>query len=230
MYQQFGTPSGTPMTWSETWTKALTKPSEETFVEIANDPNASSGRALTWVFIASIISAVIGVGLQALFGPIVSPQSFGGTDFEAIGMGSLTGASLLSLVCVAPIAAVVGVALFALVVGVTNVVAKALGGTGNYDKLIYATAAYAAPLSLVSSVVSGIPIVRYIGFVIGIYGLVLNVIAVKAVHQFSWGKAVMSSLVIWVLLAILFCLCVFALLSILGPAVGNIFSNISRSI
>jgi len=230
MYQQLGTPPGTPLSWSEAWTKALTKPSEETFVEIANDPNASSGRALTWVFIASIISAVIGVGLQALFGPIVGPQSFAGTDFGEISAGSLAGASLLSLICVVPIAAVVGVALFALVVAVTNVVAKALGGTGNYDRLIYATAAYAAPLSLISSVVSGIPIVRYIGFVIGIYGIVLNVMAVKAVHQFSWGKAIISSLVIWVLLAILFCLCILAILSLLGPAMGNIFSNISRSI
>lgn len=75
------------------------------------------------------------------------------------------------------------------------------------------------------------PLVNCLAFPLGIYGLVLNAIAVKAVHQFSWGRALAAS---FALLAVaLLCLLpvfVIVVLAILGPAIGNIFSNIVNEI
>jgi hypothetical protein len=52
--------------WSEVWVNAITKPSVETFEDIAADPNASASKAYTWVLITSFISYVITIGLSFL--------------------------------------------------------------------------------------------------------------------------------------------------------------------
>ena len=48
--------------------------------------------------------------------------------------------------------------------------------------------------------------------------------AVKAVNQFGWGKAIASSVL--PLALILVPVAVIAILLLLGPVIGNVFSNI----
>jgi hypothetical protein len=101
------------------------------------------------------------------------------------------------MICLVPATAAAGVLGFALVTGITQLVAKILGGSGTYSKLAYATAAYSAPLSLLTTALGAIPYVGYVTTPLGwIYGLVLNVIAVKAVNKFGWGKAIVPSAVL----------------------------------
>ena len=125
---------------------------------------------------------------------------------------------------------VIGVVLFAIFTVITQAIAGALGGTGNYSKLLYARSAAVAPLSIIYGVLGIIPVVSCLVFPLLIYGVWLDVIAVKATNQFSWGKAVMSSIGIWILLFILVAVLIIVVLALLGPSIGTVFSNIVRTL
>jgi hypothetical protein len=64
---------------------------------------------------------------------------------------------------------------------------------------------------------------------LGIYALVLQVMAVKAVNKFGWGEAAGSVLLPGVVL----CCCAFgaiAALGAMGVAIGDTFNSINQSI
>jgi hypothetical protein len=222
MSQQFGQPYSS-RSWNQTWISALTQPSEATYQAIAGDVNATMNRAYTWVAAASAISYLILIVIQLCAASVaLSGRSY---NSSAV-LGSVVGSAL----CGIPFAIVGSIVGFAIVTGLSHLIAKALGGTGNYNQLSYAVAAYAAPLSIISSVIAYIPIVNCLGIVLGVYGIVLNVMAIKAVHGFGWDKAILSSVAILALILVLVACVVIVLLVLLGPAMGNVFSNIIRSL
>ena len=63
-----------PAGWLPVWIKAVTKPYEQTFVDITEHPDVSSKTAYIWVFIAGTISGII--------------QAFSTTIRMASGVGS----------------------------------------------------------------------------------------------------------------------------------------------
>lgn len=207
----------TSLSWSEVWVSALTQPSVATFEGFVQDPDATSKRAYTWV----LVSALISYAISALVSMVRIAGAQGGPDASG---------TLGILICGAPIAALLSVLGLAISAGITQAIASALGGTGTYSKLAYTFAAYLAPLALISGVLSSIPYLNLLSYPLAIYGIVLNVIAVKAVHQFSWGKAIASSVLILVAILVLVACMVIVVLALLGPAIGNIFSNIVEGI
>ena len=217
--------SGPPgFSWSQTWIKALTQPSVATYEQIASDAAASpNSRAYNWLFIAGIIAGVINY-----LGGFVFPKSLPipGADSRLVQASP----SLLGIICGVPIGVLIGIAIFVVIVGITQIIAGALGGTGTFSKLMYTSAAINAPLSIVTSVLGVVPIISCLNLPLVLYGLVLHVTAVKAVNQFGWGKAILSSLVIWVLLLILIAVVIIVILALLGPSIGDIFSNTVRSL
>jgi hypothetical protein len=221
MSEEFKGPTqGRSLSWSETWNKALTHPSEASYVEIANDPGASPRKAYIWVFVSSLIGYAFYMGLSSLFG--------------TNGMGTqgarLFGSSLAAVLCGAPIGGLTAVLGVMISAGLSQWIAHALGGTGTYSKLVYAIAAYAAPLALISLLLGVIPYLNCLSLPLGLYGIYLNITAVKAVNTFSWGKAVLSSAVIFILLIVLMAVVVIAILSLLGPAIGNVFSTVATGV
>ncbi|MDD5466364.1 MAG: hypothetical protein PHS96_01020 [Anaerolineales bacterium] len=73
---------------------------------------------------------------------------------------------------------------------------------------------------------SAIPLVNCLALPLGLYGLVLNVIAIKAVNQFSYGKAI-ATLALIILGVLMVSAFIAAIVFVtLAPAVGNVFSNI----
>jgi len=231
-----------PAGWFPVWIKAVTQPKEQTFIDITEHPNASSKTAYIWVFIAGTLSGIIqaiattirmaaGVnsqfqipGMEQYF-----PQSAGGS-------GSV-GISLISGLCASPIAGVVSVILFALVVAIIQWIAKLFGGTGTYDKLLYAFAAITVPFTIVSSLFALFSIIPFVGICFGvisfglsIYALVLQVIAVKGVNRFGWGQAAGSVFIPGCVVLILCACVVFGSLMLLGPMIGNVFSEINQSL
>jgi hypothetical protein len=267
MSQEFGTPSTSPLvsspSWSEVWINALTRPSVATFEGFVQDPNATDRRAYTWVFVSSLTSFAIPVVLSTLLVAVL------GTDMQGGLWWAKYWSMLMASIC-APFGAAFTLIVFVIIAGITQLIAGALGGTGTYSKLVYAFAAYMAPLTLIQltlihSVLSPMPLITYLPYplrsiclprvllvvtpTLWIYGIVLNVIAVKAVHKFGWGKAIASSLVFvgilvlvaCVVIGILYCVALFVgnlfhpgrnpefnpyTLLPLGPVVGNLFSNI----
>ena len=180
--------SGEP--FYQTWVKALTKPYESTYAEIGNSPNAKSTTAYLWVFMSSVVVS---------FFTLLMRGAIMGSRFANLGSGRLgngIGATALILICGTPFIAAIGTMFFALIVAIIQWIAKMFGGRGNNDQLAYVFAAIGVPYSLISSVfilLSAIPFVglcfRIILGLAGLYILVLQIMAVKAVNQFGWGQA-----------------------------------------
>jgi len=194
---------GRPLSWSEAWLSAVTRPSVATYEELARDPNATAGRAYLWIVVAAVIGAVV---QSILFGAL-SP-----------GSAAFQGVAFLSLACYSIVGTVVA---FFINSVVTQGVARALDGTGTYSQLAFALAAYIAPVSIAGSVLAFIPVLNLLVLLLVPYAIVLNVIAVKAVHQFSWGRAIGSSFVLILLLFALACILLTVGLVLLGPAIVN---------
>jgi hypothetical protein len=218
------------------WLRALTRPEERTFVEIAGSPNANPNTAYLWLFLTGLVSSIITFALQGVsmrqyreFLPPEAAQVFGP---EQVG-----GMGLLGAICGAPIAAAVGVLFFAILVGLIQLIAKMFGGTGDYSRMVYTAATIAAPLNLVSAVLTLLTAIPFIGIlfglvsmVVGIYGLFLYISAVKGVNQFGWGPAA-GSVLLPGLVFVCLCAClVGGAFALIGPAVGDVFSTINQSL
>jgi hypothetical protein len=222
----------TPEPFYQTWIKALTKPNEQTFAEIAASPNAKLTTALLWVFIGSLVSFFLSSLVQNA--AIRSLMTQYGLPVQANGGITTT---LIQAVCGAPIVAIMTTIFFAIGIYIFQWIAKMFGGKGTPDQLAYAMAAISAPFSIVSGVLGLLGAIPYIGLcfgliglAIGIYILVLEVMAIKGVNQISWGAAI-GTLFIPSLVVICICGCVvIASFMLLGPVIGNVFSTINQSL
>ena len=221
-------PAAPSLPWYQVWLKAITEPKEATYQDLVTRPGVSLGKACLWVGVVGVISAIISLGFFVVFGGMsfLGPWSQETSD----ALSFLTGSAIF-LVCLVPLAGAFAVFGLLFSSGISHLLARALGGTGSYEQLAYAIAAYTAPGSLVSSAVSFIPCVGpLVGLPFSFYLLFLNVLAIKAVHHLSWGRAVISSvLFVAFVLFILSCV-VIVILALLGPAIGNVFSGIVEEI
>ena len=190
-------PPTVPQSWSDVWMAAITQPSVETYEGLANDTNSEPQSAYKWVFITTLIGVAFSTIVGALFSTALNIGAGGDPALEA----ALGGGSIFAVLCTGPIGGALAVLLLALWAGVSQLIAGALGGTGSYSKLVYTFAAFAAPLTLVATVLGTFPIIGLLQFPLWLYQLVLSVIAVKAVNQIGWGQAAIASLT---LVAVLF--------------------------
>lgn len=228
-----------PAGWFQVWMKAVTRPNEQTFVEITEPLDATSKTAFIWVFIAGTVSGIFQAILQGIYAITgTSPQlpipgleqympSSGGGDAASIGI------TLVTSLCLSPVAGLISVLFFAIGTAIVQWIAKMFGGVGVFDKLAYAFAAITVPFTLVSSVLSLLGAIPYVGTCfgivslgLGIYVLVLQVMAVKGINRFGWGPAI-GSVFIPGLVVFIFCCCiVFAGLTLLGPVINETFNNL----
>jgi len=144
---------------------------------------------------------------------------------------------LITAICGAPVGAVISTVVFAIFVGVVQLVAKMFGGQGTFDQLAYTIAAIVTPFYLVSGLLALLGAIPYVGLcfalvalLAGLYVLALEVMAVKGVNQFGWGQAAGS-----VFLPVLVVVCCFAvgaigLVSMAGPRISDIFNSINQSL
>lgn len=195
----------------DSFTSALFKPSEATYQRIANDPNASFWRASLWIFLGALIGSILAAPLSLLFDTTQLDQfrqAFGETG------NALTGAAGLLLCCV-PFLALLSVIGAIIASGVYQLVARLLGGAGDFNGLYNAYAAFAAPLIVLSYPLGAIPLVGVcLSGLLGLYHLVLTVIAIQAVNRFGYGKAILTVLI--PILVITGCCCLFYVLVIAG--------------
>jgi hypothetical protein len=219
--------------WIETWIQAVTKPNEQTFMSIAASSNAKTSTALLWVFMGSLVNFFVVYLVQSASVKTMMSE-FGVT-------GSRAGFSLVTAICGAPVAAVVSVLGFVVFTGIVQWVAKMFGGTGTFEKLAYTLAAITFPVSLASAFLALLAAIPYIGLCfsilsigLGIYAIILEVMAVKVVNMFGYGAAI-GSILVPALVIGLICGCVFGLgtiglMRLLGPQIGNTFSSINNSL
>jgi hypothetical protein len=219
----------------------ITKPSEQTFVEITESPYATQRTAFIWMFIAGTISGIFQAIIQGVHGLIGGgPQIPGLEQFMPASGSGDAGSVVTSMVislCLSPFIGLLTVLFFAIGVAITQWIAKLFGGTGTFEKLAYAYAAISVPFTLLTSVLSLIGLIPFVGYCTGFISLILlfyilylQITAVKVVNRFSWGAALGYVLIPG--LAIVFvCGClVIGGLTLLGPTIGNVFSEINQSL
>jgi hypothetical protein len=219
-------PKPGPAAWLAVWIKALTKPSEITYSEIANSSEARANTAYLWVFIASLFSSFFSIIIQG-----ITLRGRGGFDGQGMGM------ILATVICGTPILAAITTLCFALGTAIIQWIAKLFGGQGRYDQLAYVFAAITTPFSLISSIFILFSAIPYVGlcfnvilFIACLYVLVLEIMAVKAVNGFGWGPAI-ASVLIPGLVIVFVCGCVvIGGLTLLAPTIGNVFSGINQSL
>jgi len=219
--------------WFSVWRDALTKPSDQTFAAIAQSPRAKATTALLWVFLGSLVNFFLASLVQGR----IMRQFMQNSDFGGNGFPRAIGGGLIASICGAPIAAVIGVVLFAIVIGVVQLLARMFGGRGTFDQLAYAIAAIVTPFYFVSGLLTLLSAIPFAGFCFGIIGLlaalyvlVLEVMAVKGVNQFGWGQALASMLLPVVVIACCLSIGVIGVLRALGPRLSDIFNSIATPV
>lgn len=175
----------------EIWVLALTRPREDTYQALAEDPALSTGRAALWILISGLVSSAVAMTLQfGQLGPIIREL---GQDSD---VAALAGLGMASLLCLVPLFAVFTLVGQMIYIAILQFVAGALGGVGSFQGLFTASAAYIAPVTLVSGLLGAIPLVgACLSLPISLYAIYLGVLAVKSVNRFGWGQAVLTFII-----------------------------------
>ena len=86
--------------------------------------------------------------------------------------------------------------LFFLLMGIVYLLARAFGGQGTFLEQCNTSLYIQAPLGIFSKLLALIPIVgRVLNSVLSLYGIVLQVFVIMAVHRLSRGKAITTILI-----------------------------------
>lgn len=225
-----------PEPFFKIWIKALTKPNEQTFAELAASPSAKATTGYLWYFVAMLI--------QLFFASLVPNEAtrrlleqYGsqyGAQLPASG-GFVS--NLISAICGAPIMALIGTLLFALGVALIQWIARMFGGRGTNDQLVYAMSAIVSPFALVSTVLGLLGAIPFVGLcfslislLAAIYIIVLEVMAVKGVNQFGWGQALGSFFIPALAFACLCACLVGGTIALIGPVIGDTFRQIQQGL
>lgn len=173
-----------PIPWYRAWIGILRYPSVYNFEVLLLNPNARRTTAYRWLATVGILTNLPGIVSLVISVPRLTgdPPPFA---LPNLWIGVL---ALLFL------SALVGMMGLILTVAIQNIMAKLLGGKGTYSQLIYAEATFYAPLLLISSILNLIPYVWVLTYAVDLYGFILSIRAIKAIHQIGWGKAIVSSL------------------------------------
>ncbi|MFP3855387.1 MAG: YIP1 family protein [Anaerolineales bacterium] len=189
------------------WLLALTRPREDTYQTIVDDPRASIGRAALWIFITTMVSYGIAAVLQ--FGQMA--VLFNQME-ESSSLGAMAGGGVIALICGLPFVAGIAVLGAMVYAAILQFVAGALGGDGSFQELFYGTASFTAPMSLITTALSLIPFVgACLTIPLSFYTLYLYALVIKATNRFGWGSAIVS-LLVPVIISILIGLIILAML------------------
>src|SRR5436309_8193083 len=188
--------------------KVLTKPSAQSFAEEMGKADWGMVwiQLLIWALIGTILGLIrAAIGLAGL--SFVSNNTFNPAAITALTVSGST----FSFISV-PV-------FFFILVGIQYLLAKAFQGQGNFLTQSYTTLLFEVPINIVSYLLAFIPNLGGIaGFALAIYGIVLNVFAIMAVHRLSGGKAVGVVLIPIAVLILLAFLCIFAIAAIIIAA------------
>jgi Yip1 domain len=223
--------SGPEMSLVDTWMAAFTKPSEGTFAKIVAQPGANATKAFLWVFVASLITSfasaiaqLFSFGRQFIFLRQYLPPEIA----NQLPAGGAPSFGIGTVICGAPVAAVIAVIGFAIGTALVQWVAKLFGGTGSFEKLAYAFSMITVPYSVVVAVLTLVGIIPLIGILTGLisfalifYVIVLEILAVKAVDRLDTGKSVGAVLLPGIAILLIICCCVIVGAAVLIPAIRN---------
>jgi hypothetical protein len=211
--------------WVQTWINVLTRPGETAFQEELRRPYATLSTGLVWVVVAAVIAALLGwvnaivfPGQAGVFDDLLPQAGFPpemASMMQNMLAGGMTGGFALFSIVLTPLFFLIGV-------GIVHLIARMLGGTGDFGQYGFLAAAYSAPLTVIGAVIGLIPLLGgCIAPLLSIYGIVLNIFAVRVSHNLSMGRAIAAVLLPFVLLLIIMGCLVIAVVALLAPANWN---------
>lgn len=209
--------------WVQSWLNVLTRPGEPVFEEERIKPHANLTTAAIWVGVVGLIYAVFqwiagqialrqfraagGVeGIAGQLAPMLEQFDIPPEMFDQLGsivpmMG--TPAFGFAAIVRGLLWAIVGYLVF---VALLQLIAKILGGTGNFGKYAYLIATFHVPITLLNGVLGLIPFLGgCVVFLLSIYELVLAYYATRVEHKLPQGKAIMVVLAPVLILALIVC-------------------------
>lgn len=187
---------------------ALTRPDVQAYVDLLDDPEAGISRAIEWQVYTNLaifsLSAVIGFfqfqtilempGFQELRDSAPIFNSFGS------GLGILL--FLVVFVLLGALFSILGLLFNG---AVQNFLAHLMGGQGNFSRTVYALSAYLIPITIITSVISFIPLVNCLTILISIYAFALNIRALQAAHSMNGGRATIVVMIPTLILLMFVC-------------------------
>jgi hypothetical protein len=156
---------------------ALTRPSVATFTTA----KGNAGGSLVWIQLLTwaILDALLGILVNYL-----TPPATNSTFLRLFALATSYG-----LIVVVPM-------LFFLLMGFVYLLARAFGGQGAFLEQCNASLSIQVPLGILSKLLALIPgIGRILNSVLSLYGVVLQVFVIMAVHRLSRGKAIATILI-----------------------------------
>ena len=199
------------LAWYQVWLSVMGSPSEKSFHFILSDTKLSMDRGLIWMFCAALVQYIVVAGLlYFVWVPLFRNLAVdAGLDLDVNAV--IGGMGLLGLILI-PIGASAYTLFFALQSGILHLIAKLFGGRGSFEQLVFATAAFQAPLLIISIVAVFIPYLNFcLGPILAIYGLLLMINALKAVYRFGTGSAVVVLFLPGIIFIIIGCVAGFVL-------------------
>jgi uncharacterized membrane protein (DUF485 family) len=183
-------PAPDTYSWWQVWFYSFSRPRIAMFGKLVADPRAGVRQALTWAFLSSLGSTIAVVAVLFITGSIAGLELL--KDPAALPGGwSLPIVAALLI----PLATLGGVISLLVNVAISHLIAKAAGGNGSYRKLVYGMSTYLVPAALVSMALSFIPGLGAAALLVEFYSTWLDVVAIKAVHAVSWGRAAAAAIV-----------------------------------
>src|SRR6266699_958216 len=189
--------------------RVLTKPSAATFAE-------EQGKAAWNIVWIQLIIYAIAAAVLGYLAILISPNQFSTAGSSTLNPGMVQAISLsagFGLILLVPIFFFIGV-------GIYYLIAKAFGGQGTFLAQSYTTLLYGVPIGILSSVLRLIPILGSLAAIaLGIYGIVLQVFAIMAVHRLSGGKATAVVLIPVAIAFVLVCVLVIIIIAAVASQV-----------
>jgi hypothetical protein len=191
--------------WIETWRRVLTQPGEPVFEQEKVNPNGTLQTALIWMLVAGVIAGIFG-WIAGMMGASSAAAMLSQMDLPPevmaqIGpmMGMATGGSLAAIITV-PLGFLIGTFIM-------HLIAKMLGGQGEYPTFAYLVSTFQAPLTIISSILAIIPFLGgCVSVLILIYGYVMSYFAIKVNYNLTSGRAIVAIL-IPLAIVVLFLIC-----------------------
>lgn len=166
----------------EIWKNVLINPAG-TFK--AQAKKADYAEAVKHVGIAGIIQGIL-TGILLMMGL----SAVGGILGYGMLGASIGIMSIVLLAILVPISAIIGLFIGS---GILYIIAKILGGKGDYQTQTYLMAIYMAPIGIISGVLGMIPLAGIvIALIAMIYAIYLLTLSLKETHKYSTGKAVLT--------------------------------------
>jgi len=184
----------------EKWINVLIKP-KEVFAE--EKANASLGKAIKIIFVAGIIT-----GIFQVIASFILFAFFETTFHRAISSYDTFFGRALSLpeyLTLSFVSSIIFALIFFLIgSGMYYIFAKLLKGKGNFTTQTYLVALVSAPCMVIVAAINIIPFMGMIlSLFVGIYELYLLTLALREVHQYSTGRAILSWLIPAIVLVVI---------------------------